>query len=457
MNRFSILKQVKALFLTSILAACGFPEAEAQDPTPKVCLALSGGGARGSAHIGVLKVFERERLPIDCIAGTSFGALVGGLFAIGYSAAEIESLIMGQDWNSIFSDAPQRRLTPLNERVDARYQAQLSFPGWNPELPTGLLKGQRLRELLDILTSEPMLRAQYDFDNLPVQFQAVATNLTDGKAYVFRKGSMSEALRASMAIPMLFTPLEKEDALLVDGGLANNLPTDVAQAMGADIIIAVDAASPLLRKDEIRTFINVIDQSLSLRTEENSEHNRKLASILLKPELEPFTSNNYEMIPAIISRGEEEANRRLVELKALFAGIPPRVPRALQKSGMPAIESLSFRGLKKIKAEQVKANLRVRAGDAVSPAAIGADVGRLYATRWFDSVGYALEPVGGNRYRLVFIMEEAPLHTLGLSLRYDTDYGFVALAEFTARHLFDSPSKATVSSQFGGLQSHWAA
>jgi NTE family protein len=443
--------------VTAALTTCGGSEAKAQNQTPKVCLVLSGGGARGAAHVGVLKVFEQERLPVDCIAGTSFGAVVGGLFSIGYSAAEIERILLDQDWNSIFSDAPQRRLTPLIERKDARYQAQLSFKGWNPELPTGLLGGQRLTESLDALTAEAMLKAKYDFDNLPIQFRVVASNLIDGKVYVFRNGSMAEALRASMAIPMLFTPVEKEDMLLVDGGLADNLPTDVARALGASIIIAVDASSPLLRKEEIRSFINVMDQSLSLRMEQNEAESRKLASIVLKPDLEAFTANDYDKIPEILERGEEEAGNRLEELKALVAGIPFHPLREVQENGSPVIDSLSFRGLKQVKPAQLEPNLRSRPGEAVDLTAISADVRRLYATRLFDSVGYDLEPLGGNRYRLVYVLKEAPLRSLGVGLRYDNDYNVVALAEFTARHLFDSPSRATVSSQFGGLQDHSAA
>ena len=237
-----ILSLVCTLLLTS-LSAQPAPSADRQT-RPKIGLALSGGGARAAAHIGVLKVLEREGIPIDCITGTSFGALAGGLFSAGYSAQELEQILLGQDWNTIFSGAPQRRLTPLMERRIARYQAQVSFRGWEPELPTGLLGGQRLTQALDVLTTSRMLQANFDFDNLPVQFRAVSTNLIDGKPFIFKEGSMTEALRASIAVPFLFTPLEKDGMLLVDGGLVNNLPVDVARSLGADIVIAVDATSP---------------------------------------------------------------------------------------------------------------------------------------------------------------------------------------------------------------------
>ena len=154
------------LFHWIVLILIGFMNpltATGQQGPHKVGLVLSGGGARGAAHIGVLRVFERERIPIDCIAGTSFGALAGGLYSLGYSTAKIEEILTGQDWNSIFSDAPERRLTPLIERRNSRYQGQISFRGWSPELPTGFRGGQRLTEALDILTTNRMVSAGYDF------------------------------------------------------------------------------------------------------------------------------------------------------------------------------------------------------------------------------------------------------------------------------------------------------
>jgi len=451
-----ILISLGLLMLGLITDSAAAVQAENRRVPPKVGLVLSGGGARAAAHIGILKVFDREEIPIDCIAATSFGALVGGLYSIGYSASEIESALTGQDWSSIFSNTPERRLTPLIERTNTRYQAQISFKGWNPELPTGLWAGQRVTEALDVLTSSRMLPARYDFDGLPIPFRAVATNLIDGKPYVFRQGSMSEALRASMAVPMLFTPLEKGDMLLADGGLVDNLPTGIARAMGADIIIAVDATSPLLSKDDIRTFVDVIDQSISLQMDRNVRESLKLATIILTPDLEEFINTEYEKMEQIIQRGEEEAQNHLEELKALLTSVPKRPQRQKAEDILPIIDSISFQGLQKIKSSHLTGNLRVRAGKPTDIQAIGADVSRLYATRLFDSVTFSLEPLGGNHYRLVYSVKEAPFRSLGASLRYDNDYNFVALAEYTARQLFNTSSKAMISAQFGGLENYSA-
>jgi NTE family protein len=452
------------LFLQAPLIA-GQAGPATQGQKHKICLVLSGGGARGASHIGVLKVLEREHIPIDCVVGTSFGALAGGLYSIGYSPLEIENIFSSQDWGGIFSDAPQRHLMPILERRNVRYQLQLSFKGWNLELPSGLWEGQRLMESLDLLTTGPILDAQYDFDKLPVQFRAVATNLLDGKIFVFKQGRMSEALRASMAVPLVFTPVEKDGMLLADGGLVDNLPVDVARDLGADITIAVDTTSPLLGKDQIRNFLHVIDQAISLEMERNVEAHRKLASILIRPDLHEFTANDYSEIPKIIAQGEQEAEKRLGEIKNLVSGIPARThgntnsPPAGGPDPQRIIDSISFEGLKQIPPSHLMkaAHLRVHKGDILDLSALVGDLGRLYATRFFDSADYRLEPVAENRYRLVYLVKESSTRVLGLSVRYDNDYDFVALAEFTARQLFGSPSSATVSSQFGGLEDHFAA
>ena len=425
---------------------------------PKVGLALSGGGARGAAHIGVLKILEREGIPIDYIAGVSMGAMTGGLYAIGYSPAEIEKFLVDQDWNSLFSDAPQWRLTPLSERADSRYQAKIALRGWNLEIPGGLLGGQGLTEALDTLTAEPMLRAQNDFDKLPIPFRAVATNLINGEPYIFHQGSMTQALRASVAVPMVFTPFETEDALLVDGGLANNLPTDIVRDMGADIIIAVDVSSPLFGRENLRTLFNVIDQSISLQMVKTVEDNKKLASIVLQPDIEAYSNMDYGKLPDIVKRGEEAVERRIDEIRALFADMPQRRnPPVVASGAVPIIDSISFSGLNKVPLKQVENMLRLQPGDEAEPAAIAAEVGRIYAMRLFENVSYTLEPASENRFRLIFRVREDMLNTIGMGIRYDNDYKFTILGEFVARQLFNTPSRAVLSSQFGGLDYHTAS
>ena len=433
------------------------PARAAQRPR-KIGLALSGGGARGAAHIGVLKVLEKQGIRVDCIAGTSFGALVGGLYALGYSAAQIEEIFTRQEWDRIFSDAPDRRLSPLLERKNFRYQGQLAFQGYSPELPSGLWSGQKLTEVLNSLTTERMLAARYDFDNLPIPFRTVATDLLTGKEYIFHDGPMTEALRASIAIPMLFTPMEKDDMLLVDGGLVNNLPTDIVRSMGADFVIAVDVTSPLLKKEGIRTFLDVMDQSLSLVMRQSVEKNSKLADVVIRPDLDEFSYVDYNLVRAILKRGERETERRLPDLEALTGTVAERQATApTAATSTPIVADISFQGLKNVPSKQLRNDVRTKKGEKLTAEVLEKDLSRLYATRLFDRVDCNLEPVADDKYRLNFVLKESPLNTLGASIRYDSDYKFVALAEITARQLFNSYSSAIFSSQFGGLTNHSAA
>ncbi len=424
---------------------------------PKIGLVLSGGGARGAAHIGVLKVLEREGIPIDCIAGTSFGALVGGLYALGYHADEMDRILGRQDWSAIFSNLPERRLSPLSENKNFRYLGQLHFKGFSPEFPTGLYSGQRMIEVLNELTLVRMLPAGNDFDRLTIPFRAVATDLLTGKPYVFSHGPMTEALRASMGVPMVFTPIAKDNMLLVDGGLSDNIPVDVARAMGADIVIAVDATAPLLKKNEITSVLDVMDQSISLLMKANALHSRVLADIVLTPDLEGFYYNDFTRIPEIIKRGREEGEKRLAELRTMLAGVPRRpAPAPPVLTGTPVIDSVSFEGMKKVNPRQLRHDVKSSPGKAVNSSALFSDLKRLYATQLFDSVDCSLDPVAQDRYRLVYHLKESPPQIVGGSFRYDRDYKFVALVEATSRQLFGTPSSLTISSQFGGLENYSA-
>jgi len=424
---------------------------------PRIGLALSGGGARGAAHIGVLRVLEREGIPIDCIAGTSFGALVGGLCALGYSADEMERILERQDWNAIFSNLPERRLSPLTENKNFRYLGQLHFKGISPEFPAGLYSGQRMIEVLDDLTLARMLPAENDFDRLSIPFRAVATDLLTGKPYVFSRGSMTKALRASMGIPMVFTPVAKDDMLLVDGGLSDNLPVDIARSMGADIVIAVDATAPLLKKQEITSVLDVVDQSISLLMKGNAEHSRATASIILTPDLEGYFYNDFAHIAEIIKRGQQEGERSLEELRKLLAGTPRRqwpAPPAIK--GTPRIDSVSFEGTNRVDPRQLKRSIKSAPGNEVISNVVSGDLKRLYATRLFDSVDSSIDKVDRDRYHLTYHLKESPPVVVGGSIRYDRDYKFVALVEATSRQLFGTPSSLTISSQFGGIEHHSA-
>ena len=278
----------------------------------KVCLVLSGGGARGIPHIGVLKVLEEMRIPVDCIVGTSAGAVIGGAYASGASPAEIERMIGGADWDHLLTDLPARfnRSVYSKEVERARIGgAEVGLRGSALALPRGVVIGQHLQFFLQSLVA-PSTSAP--FDELPIPYRALATDFESGRLVVLDHGDLAAAIRASMSVPGAFAPVEIEGAMLVDGGLVRNLGIDVARELGAEIIIAVNVGSPLLRRSELGSLIGAAEQTLNILTEQNVDVS--LASlgpedVLITPELGALSSSDFAHGAAYIPAGELAARR----------------------------------------------------------------------------------------------------------------------------------------------------
>ncbi len=429
----------------------------------QIGLALSGGGARGAAHVGVLKVLELEGVHIDCIAGSSFGAIVGGLYATGYSADEIEKLVVGDAWKEVLSNQAERSKAPLIQGRNSRQLAHIGLRGLNPMIPGGILRGQRLLELVNQYTIRQMLAAGYDFDRLPIRFRAVATDLLTGQPYIFKSGRMSEALRASSGLPLIFAPWRKDDMLLVDGSMSNNLPADIVREMGADIVIAVDVTAPSPKPEEIRTAFNVYDQCLGLLMKQTVESHYKHADIVIRPDLNGYSSSSFARMKEIIGRGFNSALARATELRELV-GSRNTIDLASTnvESAGPVIDSIAFDANGGADSESGAPPHLLRAvtskpHETVLPEKLATDTRRLYATGLYENVDYELQPMGGNRYRLQYHLVESSSNSLGLSLRYDRDFGLQALTEFSSRDLFGTTSYATITSRFGATGYHSAA
>lgn len=248
------------------LAAQEFTRPPQSAGRPKIGLVLSGGGARGVAHVGVLKALEELRIPIDCIAGTSMGAIVGGLYASGMSPTQIEEVFQTADWRYLLSDSPPRESQPLRSRqrdfdLNQNLSIGISAQG-QPQIPAGLVAGRKLLVTLRELTLP--VRTVTDFNRLPIPFRAVATDLETGGKVVLDRGSLPEAMRASMAVPGIFTPYRIGDHLLVDGGVSSNLPIETVKAMGADIVIAIDLRADLLLEAQLDSALAVTNQMLDI-------------------------------------------------------------------------------------------------------------------------------------------------------------------------------------------------
>lgn len=318
-TRISALLAALAL-LGSISTAQNAPPRE-DIGRPRIGLVLSGGGARGAAHIGVLKVLEENHIPIDAIAGTSMGAVVGGLYATGLNAADVERVMTSLDWQDAFRDRPPR--TDLNFRRKLEDQSFLvKFPlglkGRKFRLPRGLVQGQKLTQTLRSLTL-PVAQIQ-SFDDLAIPFRAVATDIVTGERVILDHGDLTTAMRASLSAPGVFSPVETDGRLLVDGGLSSNLPIDVARAMGVDILIVVDCGFPLLERNKLDSVATVSNQMLAILIRHNTTEQRKTLTdrdVVIDPALGDFSSLDFGEHEKAILLGEQAARGQLQRLQAL--------------------------------------------------------------------------------------------------------------------------------------------
>ncbi len=325
--RLGVLSLILALFCLAAPLSSNAQSSPASGPKsaagerPRIGLVLSGGGARGAAHIGVLKVLEQLRVPVDAIAGTSMGAVVGGLYASGLSAAEIEKVMTSIDWQDAFRDRPPREdLTLRRKQEDESFLVKfpLGLHDGHIVLPRGLIQGQKLTEELRALTL-PVALIQ-NFDELPTRFRAVATDLETGDIVIMASGDLTSAMRASLSAPGVFAPVEREGHLLVDGGIADNVPIDIARAMGVDLVIVVDVGSPLLPRAKLTSAPVISAQMLAILIRHNAEAQLatlKPQDILIQPELGEASPFDFGILARVIGVGEAAARARAGQLAAL--------------------------------------------------------------------------------------------------------------------------------------------
>jgi len=289
-----------------------------QQKRPKIGYAFGGGGAKGIAEIGVLRVLEEAGIRPDYITGTSIGSIVGGLYAIGYSVEDLEQLSNEIDWNYYFNDEINRTDLPIEERlISDRYQLKLNIEDGKIKLPGGFVQGQKVGLLLSQLTLPA--HGVEDFDDFDIPFRCVAADFETGDPVVLGSGSLAKAIRASMSIPSVFEPIEIDGRLLIDGGVVRNLPVQEVKAMGADIIIAIDVTSPLYKKDQLSSFVTVLEQAGSYRLAESIKDAKELADIFIHPDIDEFGALDFDNNDTLMARGAAAARAKLPEILALLA------------------------------------------------------------------------------------------------------------------------------------------
>lgn len=389
---------VMAFILCSISAASTSAAAPPDGGRPKVGLVLGGGGARGAAHIGVLRELERMRIPIDAIAGTSMGAIVGGLYATGISASELEELFVSLDWVEALTDAPDRKYLSFRRKQDDEQfpiKLELGLRGGELLVPKGVIQGQKLGLLLRKLTLGAS--SITDFDELPIPFRAVASDIERGEAYVIGHGDLAQAIRASLSVPGVLAPVRFDDRWLVDGGLVGNLPIDIMQEMGVDIIIAVDVQFPLYPAAELQSAVTISEQMLTiLMRKESLRQIERLGEqdILIRPDLGLFGSTNFSEIAATIEPGANATRAMAGRLRQLAveeaAYVAWLAKRAERGSAAGTLDFVRVIHDSRLAPEVLESRLHLAAGDPVDAERLEEDVNRLFGLQLFESVSYRL-------------------------------------------------------------------
>lgn len=325
----------------------------------KVALVLSGGGARGVTQIGVLKALEEHHVGLDLIVGTSIGSIVGGFYAAGYSAEEIKKNLSEVDWGSIFSDQADRpKLFISQKTIPRRHLIQFRLDGILPAIPSSISQGQRIFQTLYNRLLTANFQTSNDFNNLKIPFRAVATDLITGEKVVLDHGDLAEAINASIAFPLLFAPVEIEGRMLVDGGIVDNLPVSVAKAERAAVIIAVDATSELLPPEEIDTPWEVADQVTSIMMKKTTQESRKLASVLIKPDLTNFRGNSFSDIDTLVRIGYRAALEKMDLIKTVIRTTGEQPNRSGQYLGK--LHSVEYQGLSSSLYQKLVPDLKIR-------------------------------------------------------------------------------------------------
>jgi NTE family protein len=413
-----------------------------QPPRPKIGLVLSGGGARGAAHIGVLKVLEELRVPVDVIAGTSMGSIVGAAYATGMTVPQMQKAIASITTQGLFNDQPPRQDETMRRKDDdllPYFVPELPLTRDGVQLPLGVVTGIALEGELRKLVQVTNVRS---FDDLPIPFRAIATDIGTGEMVVLKEGSVVQAIRASMSVPGAVAPAEVGNRQLVDGGLVRNLPVDIARSMGAEIIIAVNLGTPLLRPDQITSVLSVSLQMINILTEQNV--NRSLAEItakdiLILPELGDYSAADFDNLVKTVPIGEAAARKVADRLRAL--SLPPEQYAAVRaRQAAPAtvaaltVDAIKVEGTHFVSDAIVLQSMQTRVGEPLNRDTIDLDMRRIYGRGDFETVNYTMQEIDGKRTLVVLVKEKPWRNYVRFGLELEAALGDQANFNLLASH-----------------------
>ena len=368
------------------------------DGRPRIGLVLSGGGARGMAHVGVIQVLEEMKIPIFCIAGTSMGAIVGGLYAAGMSPADMEKFVTSMEWNEAFKDKPPPSEMPFRRKQDAAdylIDFDLGYQDGKFTIPKGLLQGQNLNLILKSLLIHT--EGIDDFNKLNIPFRAVATDIETGDAVILDKGELVKAIRASMSIPALFAPVEIDGRILVDGGIANNLPVDIARQMGADVVIVVDISTELSHRDHLTTSVAITSQLTSIMVQRNTQaqiRTLRERDVLIRPEMGDIGSGDFFKAPEAVAVGRKKAEEMKPQLGHLAVEEQDFLAylqiQRKKDTEMPVIDTVAVVNKTSLPSSMIASKITIKPGDKLNMAELKRNIDRIYGIDLFERVDFRL-------------------------------------------------------------------
>ena len=425
----------RILIVTLLLALLASP---ADARRKRVGVVLSGGGAKGVAHIGAVRVLEEAGIPIDCIVGTSMGSIIGGLYAIGYDSRRLDSLVRAQDWEFLLSDKVYRYDLPFTEKeYDDRYLLSVPFGRRGAsQRQVGFVSGHNVYNLFTDLTVG--YHDSLDFTELPIPFACVAADMVSRKEVVMTQGNLVRAMRASMAIPGAFTPVRVDSMVLVDGGVLNNFPVDVARAMGAEIVIGVDVQADLMDDKQLASVSKVLPQLINLLCMNKYQENLRAADLVIRPNVKGYSAASFSAraIDTLLVRGEAAAREKWDDLLALRRMIGAEEEADSRRAEYEtretfAVRRIYVRGVEGRERESVERRLRIKEGSEATLDDIHRAIAELYGTKAYAAVNYRL--LGRSPYDLELTLRPRVANTLNVGFRFDSEVLAAILLNTTFR------------------------
>jgi NTE family protein len=417
---------------------------ESDEERIKIGLVLSGGGAKGIAHVGIIRAMEEAGIRPDYVVGTSMGSVVGGLYALGYNADQLEEIIRSIDWDLIISNRVDFKDISFEEKeYYNRYLLEIPLENWKPSVPSGLIEGQVLSEVLHYYSWPSNT---YDsFDEFPIPFRCIATDIKGGRPVIFKDGYLHDAIRSSIAIPTAFTAFEFDTTAVVDGGIVDNFPVDVVREMGADFVIGVNVSDEdFLDYEDLNGFAAILTQLAMAESLRLTKENIDQTDLYIKPDLGPYSTGSFGAYEAILKIGNETGQLYLGDFQDVVdrLNIPPIEKYSTPDNRPVRLSEIEIKGNSLFSDSFIQSKLDLDAGDSITPSIAKESIRHVFGINGFYKVDYSLNRAQNGDYKMVVRTKEKPAHTLSTSIHYDNLFSAGILFNLTVRNWIGNASRA---------------